>query len=598
MANKVIAIEIGNAITRIVQMDYQTKKPKVYRHATINTPEGSYSDGYINTNSNALAVAIQQAIGNNNMNGSKNVIFTITSSKILTREVMIPPVKQNMIDSTVRLNLSEYFPIDLSQYEVSTLPLERITQEGDNFGKYRVLIVAADKEMIRAYEGLARTCGLTLIQVDYVGNSIYQAFKNEDAGKCSMILKVEEKQTSITIVDKQNLLLQRNVNYGVEDAIQEVVNQQGFGVSYYDEARKYIRTNKCVLDNLSDTAKSVVGEGGDEGSIRKAGGIQINEARAAVTRTVSPLIGAVSRVVDFYNSRFAVPIDNIYICGLGGTFLDLNVLFGNEMGIKCNVLKKFEEVQWAALGDNAEFPGYAATIGAAMGPIGLYNKSKEDKKSARINYRLLALLLAVLTVVVCAALYLPKLVTLKSLESEKERLVETERRYVEAEQIYFKYENTLAFYKAVEVGNKAMENPNDNILNFFAEMERTLPADSTITRFSSSSDIVSMTIRVADEATAAALINEIRNFDSLYTVSVSELAENWYEPTLEDKDGVFTYTYIDDQGNEVEMEITQMGEINENGEYVDNSYINKILNYVEFTIIGYYYQSDFNSLNQ
>lgn len=143
-----------------------------------------------------------------------------------------------------------------------------------------------------------------------------------------------------------------------------------------------------------------------------------------------------------------------------------------------------------------------------------------------------------------------------------------------------------------------MENPNDNILNFFAEMEQTLPSNSTITRFSSSSDIVSMTIRVADEATAAALINEIRNFDSLYTVSVSELAENWYEPTLEDKDGVFTYTYIDDQGNEVEMEITQMGEINENGEYVDNSYINKILNYVEFTIIGYYYQSDFNSLNQ
>jgi len=525
MANKVIAIEIGNAITRIVQMDYQTKKPKVYRHATINTPEGSYSDGYINTNSNALAVAIQKAISSNNMNGSKNVIFTITSSKILTREVMIPPVKQNMIDSTVRLNLSEYFPIDLSQYEVSTLPLERITQEGDNFGKYRVLIVAADKEMIRAYEGLAKTCGLTLIQVDYVGNSIYQAFKNEDAGKCSMILKIEEKQTSITIVDKQNLLLQRNVNYGVEDTIQEVVNQQGFGVSYYDDACKYIRTNKCVLDNLSDTAKSVVGEGGDEGSIRKAGGIQINEARAAVTRTVSPLIGAVSRVVDFYNSRFAVPIDNIYICGLGGTFVDLNVLFGNEMGIKCHILKKFEEVQWAALGDNAEFPGYAATIGAAMGPIGLYNKSKEDRAKHKTNYKMIGILFFALCVVIALVLFVPKYFSLVSLKAENEELQERKVLYEEAERVYHQYENTLTVYQQLYMASLLIENPNDNILVFFNDLEKILPTDVKIEGFESTADSVSIAFIVDTKETAAGVIEKMRDLDCIMSVYCEGLNE-------------------------------------------------------------------------
>ena len=558
MANKVIAIEIGNAITRIVQMDYQTKKPKVYRHATINTPEGSYSDGYINTNSNALAVAIQQAISNNNMNGSKNVIFTITSSKILTREVMIPPVKQNMIDSTVRLNLSEYFPIDLSQYEVSTLPLERITQEGDNFGKYRVLIVAADKEMIRAYEGLAKTCGLTLIQVDYVGNSIYQAFKNEDAGKCSMILKIEEKQTSITIVDKQNLLLQRNVNYGVEDAIQEVVNQQGFGISYYDEARKYIRTNKCVLDNLSDTAKSVVGEGGDEGSIRKAGGIQINEARAAVTRTVSPLIGAVSRVVDFYNSRFAVPIDNIYICGLGGTFLDLNVLFGNEMGIKCNVLKKFEEVQWAALGDNAEFPGYAATIGAAMGPIGLYNKSKEDRAKHKTNYKMIGILFLALCAVIAAVMFVPKYFTLVSLKAENKELEQRKVLYEEAERVYHQYENTLTVYRQLYIASLLIENPNDNILIFFSDLERILPTDVKIYGFETNTTQVGITFAVDTKETAAGVIENIRELDSIMSIEVTSFKENRTKVEKDEKDKQQPDHGI---GNEVEEEPEEVIEI-------------------------------------
>ena len=97
MANKVISIEIGNAVTRIVQMDYQTKHPKIYRHTTIPTPEGCINDGYINLENPALAEDIKKALSSERMGGTKNVIFTIASSKILTREVMLPPIKANSI---------------------------------------------------------------------------------------------------------------------------------------------------------------------------------------------------------------------------------------------------------------------------------------------------------------------------------------------------------------------------------------------------------------------------------------------------------------------------------------------------------------------
>ena len=586
MAIKVISIEIGNAITRLVQMDYQTKHPKVYRHATIPTPEGSYNDGYINANSNALAVAIQQAIKNNNMEGTKNVIFTIASSKILTREVMIPPVKTNMIDSTVKLNLSEYFPIDLSQHEVATLPLERITAEGDNFGKYRVLIVAAEKDLIKSYEELAKTCGLTLAQVDYAGNSIYQAFKNEQAGRCNMILKIEERQTSITIVDHQNLLLQRNVNYGIEDVINEVVNQAAFGVRSYDEAVKYIRTNKVVLDNLSDTASSVAREGeSEESSVRRGGGTAMNEARAGVTRMLAGLISSISRVVDFYNSRFSVPIDRIYICGLGGSFTDLNVLFSNEMGIKTHILKKLEEVQWAALGDNSEFPGYVATIGAAMGPIALYNKTAEKKGAAAINYKFLSIVLLIVLVGLCAILYLPKVVTYSNLKADNKVLKEKEVEYVEAENIYKQYVQVLNFYQAVYTGSLALQNPNENIIRFFEQLEKTLPENSNIEVFESTSEQVSITIRVENDAVAASLIKSIREFDSLARVDVSVIKEVWVDDDALEED---------EEGNPVAgNDDDEIVATDESGQAV----LERTLDYVEFTIVGYYYPSEFSVLN-
>ena len=40
MNNRVLSIEIGNSFTKICEMDYKVKKPKVYKVLTVETPEG------------------------------------------------------------------------------------------------------------------------------------------------------------------------------------------------------------------------------------------------------------------------------------------------------------------------------------------------------------------------------------------------------------------------------------------------------------------------------------------------------------------------------------------------------------------------------
>ena len=44
---KVLCMEIGAVYTKIVEMDYQAKKPKVYRCLEVKTPEGAVKDGYL-----------------------------------------------------------------------------------------------------------------------------------------------------------------------------------------------------------------------------------------------------------------------------------------------------------------------------------------------------------------------------------------------------------------------------------------------------------------------------------------------------------------------------------------------------------------------
>ena len=520
MANKVISIEIGNAVTRIVQMDYQTKHPKVYRHTTFPTPDGCVSDGYINTENPALADAIKEAIVSEKMNGTKSVIFTIASSKILTREVMLPPIKANMIASTIQMNLSEYFPIDLSAHEVSNVVLEHI-KEGDNAGRHRVLIIAAEKTLVQSYETLAKMAGLTLIQVDYVGNSIYQCFKNEAVNRCNMVLKIEETQTSITIVDHQNLLLQRNISYGIEEVIREVADRPAFGCKSYEDACNYVKDNLCIFETLADTANSAASDNENTST-----GAAMLEARAAVTRSLSGFINAVSRVVDFYNSRYTVPIDRIFVCGMGGDLQGINTLLTNEMGIKTHVLKKLEELQWIATTDMVGFHCYAATLGASFAPVGLYSKAKEDKEKHKTNYKALGILLIALSAVICLALFVPRFFELNSEKETNEDLKRVKAQYQDDKVVYDRYMNTLELYKQVQAGSLLIENPNDNILLFFNELENKLPTDVMIKEFRSNDSECVITFVVGDKETAAKTIELFRSFESIAAFSVDSIKED------------------------------------------------------------------------
>ena len=48
MASKrVLSVEIGSSITRVCEVDYRVKNPKVYNNFILDTPEGVMKDGML-----------------------------------------------------------------------------------------------------------------------------------------------------------------------------------------------------------------------------------------------------------------------------------------------------------------------------------------------------------------------------------------------------------------------------------------------------------------------------------------------------------------------------------------------------------------------
>ena len=513
---KVVSIEVGYSFIKICEMDYKAKTPRVYRFAMVPTPLNVIEDGYLKKSA-GLRTAIKEALYRNKIK-TKRAIFTVASSKIINREVMLPPVKPNMMESMIKANLNDYFPIDLSNHEISHVVLETI-KDGENAGKSRVLLVAAEKTLVASYEALAASCGLILVDLDYVGNSIYQAVKKEASKTATMILKIEESQTIITVVKDKNMMLQRSVNYGIDEAIHEVAANSAFDVIEDMDAWELMKSQSCIKVALDNDTQIM------EPDLQQDDDMEMAQARINVTRTLAPLINSVSRVVDFYNSRNPERIEQAYIMGMGGDMSNLFKLLTNELGIPTKVFRKLEGIVWHPSVGEGDLFNYVACIGASMAPVRFINSEKQQKQKKESNNGSLTALVGVFFVVASAALGANGYMTYQEAKEEQKRLQGLESTYIPAEQIYQKYNAMNTLYESVLAGHLMTNRPNDNILNFISELEEKLPADVSVMEFSSNDDYAVLLIQAADKDTAAGIIQTLRDFVSLQYVAVDSIQE-------------------------------------------------------------------------
>ena len=543
MASKILSIELSNTTIRIVQMDYKTQNPRVYYHVVCNTPEASINDGYL-INPDAVANAIRTALVSNRIKGTKNVIFTISSTKIVTREQQLPQMKPAQLDSMIQTNLSDYFPIDLDNYQVAYTVLGTI-DEGKDAGKLRVSIMAAENNLVESYKQLAASCGLSLVQVDNVANSVYQVLKSENRPQCKMVLKIEENSTSVLVIKNESLLLQRNIGFGFLPAIREIMHQPAFqAVSEFD-ARNIAMKRACIRKTLNEGTMITDNEDMPEPSE----GTAMTNARQAVTDSLEDLIKGIQRVLNYYNStNSSNPLDVCYVCGAGGSINGISHLLSNELGLKVTVLRKLENVAYSVLGDNADLYNYVASIGAIYAPVGFFSKAKANK-AKQTNYGKLIPLVVVLAILIILAIVGKGFLDYKNAKDRNDELKITEARYKESEQVYLKYAAVLDFYREVIAGEAATQRSTDNIADFLEELEQKMPTEMTISEFSSDDYRFTMKVDVLDKNTAIGIIETLRTFNTVSGLMVDSLVE--VEETIQPEDFekiIGTFLIIDETG--------------------------------------------------
>lgn len=513
MPRRVISIEIGLHKTKIVEVSLTKKNPHVYHCITFPTPEHVYEDGYIR-DKNRLANVIKEKLQEAKIK-SKQVIFAISSSKIATREVTIPPVKERRIPSIIAANATEYFPVDLSEYTISHRVLEKITESEDR--KLRLYLLAAPKNLIKSYYELAELLGFSVVAIDYAGNSMYQMIKEQVTDGTSLAIQINEQATLISIIEKNILKLQRTISYGTVDLAQAVLNNDYPGVNSEIEAFQLLYEKEVFYTQLNayDDVAATMELPTDDVASRS-----IAYAKREITDSLRYFISNILRVLNYYSSISKRRVDTIYLIGEGAKIAGIKELLYRETGLTVKTMNQLTSVtvNHKALDiPMGELLDYLVGIGASMDPINFIPDTHlyRNKKFSLIYNTSLVLIGSITVGIILSTAGFLKYRTASMQNVMLKNEIET---HAGINELYSEYQDVLNLYHHLQELKSSTRNPNENLNDLLLELETKLPKKAIVKTMNITTEDITLSLETDSKETAAYTLQQLKTIPYITAV--------------------------------------------------------------------------------
>lgn len=514
-----LSIEAESTQIRVGEVEISGRKGRMLQCFCVPVPQGSVEDGQIR-DTKGLGELLRQQLNERGIR-TKKAWFVTGSTRIASREVQIPLVKKSRIQSIIEANATDYFPIDVTKYVMSYIILGITGEKGkkgeeaeqkkaaDQERQYRLMVYASPKAISTAYYEFAQSAGLTLSGITFTGNTVYQTVQEEYTSGAHILIKVELENTGISIIRDGKLSFQRNINYGMESAVETIRSFPQFGDRLeVQDALQLLSEKKWIYPSL-------------DGQI----GEEPDTVKSEVTESLRYLVGNISRIMDYYISRNGdVNFESIVLCGMGGQVQGLAELLTQELGQKVELLTKIVRYSVPDTNKNEGLFLYIAVMDPVKSGLNLMEKTgrkqkevKETLSGAWVVFGVGALAAVALAVAgVGARIYQTH---------EQDRLNQRIAEEQSIEDVYAAYNNAKSQYDNFQSMYAYTNTPNEGLEAFIQEMEEKMPSSITVETFSSTGSQVSFSMRVASKSEAANTLIQLRTFDSLSSVTTTGIDE-------------------------------------------------------------------------
>lgn len=512
MAKKVIVVRVGATEVQIVHMENTSSYPIIYGCVRFPTPENTVRDGHIIDVAEIAAkihrVCVEKGIR------TKNVIFTVASGKIASREMSIPVVKKKAkIQPLVMAKVPDLFPIDAEKYIFSYVTQGKPHKEGEDGGMVQdVMVFAAPSELIDSYYTLADAAGLHIVSIEADGNAVFQVMRRQVKQGVSMSVQINQTSTLVNIISGDKLLLQRVVPYGINVFTEVMIQEPAFQTPTEEEAYTLLKRNRVILQNLN---------------MENTENNPSMEKRIEVTDNASFLIGNIGRVIEYYNTKYKdQPIQEVICMGQGCAIAGIHELLSNELGIPTLTPTEIAGVRFnRRVNINAYILQYINCFGSVFESVNFVAKAitqREEKKGSMTG--------AVIVFVCClfASVLLGGFSVFRLMEA-KENNETWSSRYNAMSPIQQEYEALLG----IEVNRKLLDvvdlyttTNNNSFHDLLKEIESYCPKTFKIQSISSDEKTVTVNAVSTDKLLSlSALQIQLNKIEGIRNVKLDSITE-------------------------------------------------------------------------
>lgn len=569
MAKKVISIETGIQWTKVALVDYRKKNPPVHEAFAFRTPEHAVEDGYIR-DKDSLARALKEELVRRQI-VEKDVVFTLSSSKVVTREVMIPYVKDNKIKGIIDTQSRDYFPMDISGYTISYSKMDVVEDDGKK--QLKLLLVAIPDNLLGNYVSFAQLAGLKVETFDYIGNGCIQLMCDSFVDN-AMIIQLEEQATVISILENKKLAFQRVTPYGYGATISTVVDHPILGID--DEERAFdfllehnVIFNKPSMPDNGDPAQQAIDQA------------QADEAYEDLAESLRYHLRIANTALDYYQNQVKQEfVGNVYLVGDGSRFAGIHKLFAQELPLPLQKIdfakiidlrnqngvndkkkagkKEHQDYTDPVLEEssNTRQPraatpvGFLSVIGAAVHPLDAKPKEMQaadsKKNDLHTAYVLLAgsLLLSLLLILGSSVRQLIAHSEHRSLQDQLTSLAYVQETYDESSRV----QQEEQVYVTIDDATKTK---NEYLLPLIEQLEAELPSAIKVTSMQTDDNLITLNMTADRKITVGQMLLNFQNVTLLTDPSIPSMSEQTDE---ESGSSEWTYTvnayYADVQESE------------------------------------------------
>lgn len=556
MAKKVISIETGIQWTKVALVDYRKKNPPVHEAFAFRTPEHAVEDGYIR-DKDSLARALKEELVRRQIL-EKDVVFTLSSSKVVTREVMIPYVKDNKIKGIIDAQSRDYFPMDISGYTISYSKMDVVEDDGKK--QLKLLLVAIPDNLLGNYVSFAQLAGLKAETFDYIGNGCIQLMCDSFVDN-AMIIQLEEQATVISILENKKLAFQRVTPYGYGATISAVVDHPILGIDDEEKAFDFLLEHNVIFNKPS------MPDNGDpaQQAIDQA---QANEAYEDLAESLRYHLRIANTALDYYQNQVKKEfVGNVYLVGDGSRFAGIHKLFAQELPLPLQKIdfakiidlrnqngvndqkkagkKKHQDYTNPVLEESSSLRqpraatpvGFLSVIGAAVHPLDAKPKEMQEADSKKNDlhtaYVLLAgsLLLSLLLILGSSVRQLIAHSEHRHLTDQLEALAYVQQTYDESSRV----QQEEQVYVTIDDATKTK---NEYLLPLIEQLEAELPSAIKVTSMQTDDNLITLNMTADRKITVGQMLLNFQNVTLLTDPSIPSMSEQ-----ADEESGKSEWTY-------------------------------------------------------